>query len=264
MARVKARLALIDVDPLILSSYPVQSPPAPRNRLLGLRAIGVGRGTPDMAAALLGLHDAVLARGGDLRVTDCLRSVQIQREARDKYLRWLDAGKPLPSDASFRPDMKPHFVAPPGYSFHGAGRAIDIHVDALRFPDVAKHHQLDTLWEIARPLGWRPVIRQPIEGASEAWHFDYLGPWAPALDRLGYADTAVCAHLDIGLALYERSPQRAVQAQLHRAGYDCGVVDGFIGAKTRKCLRAAGADEGTQDASKLFWLESSPVVVFRP
>lgn len=198
-------------------------------------------GTPDTVQALIDLHDAVTSEGGDFRVTDFYRPLEAQIAARRKYENWLNAGKPGRLDSNFDPKtMKADVVAKPGYSFHNAGRAIDFHVGALNFPGVAADQQLDKMWELAKPIGWRPIINAPTESASEAWHMDFMGPWLPVYDRLGYKDAAMCACLDIGIEIYGRDSWRFVQAQLHRAGFDVGEVDGRYGSKTESALTEAG------------------------
>lgn len=225
-------------DPVILSAYPVG---AARKALTPLRRTAEGALAPDACAALHALHFAVLAAGGDFRVTSATRSLNTQRAARAKYDRWVAAGKPAPGSAGFDAStMKAAYVAEPGYSFHNAGRAIDVDLASLQFPGVPADRQLDRLWELAKPLGWSPVIRSADEGAKEAWHFDFYGPWAKTLARRGYAETAMAACLDIGGTGYGRDAEREVQAQLHRAGFDPGAIDGALGAKTRAALVAVG------------------------
>lgn len=237
---IAPRTPLVPVDAAILSSYgPGGATDAgiPRSQLRRLCALGdAGRMTPDAAAGLLALHHAVLDAGGDLRITDCLRSVAQQTEARAKYDRWVAAGKPASFDARI---MKNAFVALPGRSFHNSGRSIDVHIAALRFPGLSADRQLDRLWDLARPLGWHPIIARPDERASESWHFDFLGEWAPVKARIGYEQTAICAAADVGNGEPD-SGWRRIQGGLHRAGYDCGEADGLKGRKTEGALHGSG------------------------
>lgn len=242
-----ARVQLVQPDRKILSSYPINSA---RSALVPLYETREGWLTPDAAEALLRLHHEVLARGGDLRITSAYRSIEVQQQARAKFLAWLNAGSPPTSSPAFNAKtMKPVFVAAPGSSFHNAGRSIDIDVASLRFSGVAKDKQLDVFWEIAKPIGWRPVLRQPVEGAAESWHFDFMGPWLPVYERLSslrgsdgkaYAMAAAAACADIGeYGQLARPLERVVQAQLHRAGFNPGTIDGYLGAKTTEALRLA-------------------------
>jgi hypothetical protein len=194
------------------------------------------------AVALAKLRAQVRSAGGSLRITDAYRSVEQQASARARYDRWHRAGRPRPGEAGWDDGMKAAFVALPGRSFHNAGRAIDVHVEALRFPGVAKSQQLDHLWGIAIPLGWTPVLRAPLEGASESWHFDYLGEWKPVVERRGYEEAAIAATLETGQneAFPACGTTRHIQGQLHRAGYDCGAIDGVFGAKTEGAIYASG------------------------
>jgi hypothetical protein len=236
------RTKLVDVDKSILSSYGPGGTDIsiPRSQLKSLVSINVAKMAPDAAAGLLALHTAVLAAGGDFRVTDCFRSVDQQKAARQKYDNWIAAGKPAPGSPGWdAKTMKNAFVAVPGRSNHNAGRAIDVHLAALRFPGVAADKQLDKLWELAIPLGWSPIIREADERASEAWHFDFLGCWKPVQVRAGYESAAVAAAADVGNGETD-SGWRRVQGQLHRAGYNVGTVDGLAGNKTKGALAASG------------------------
>lgn len=128
---------------------------------------------------------------------------------------------------------------------HNAGRAADFDIASLKFSAVPAELQLDTLWNLALPIGWRPVLRDPKEKAPEAWHFDFWGCWQPVLDRLGYEQAAICAVLDVGMwGPFTAAPQRFLQAQLHRAGYNIGAIDGLVGPKTLSGARHAGIPAG--------------------
>lgn len=267
---LQPRKKLVVVPPEILSSYPVG---AKRIDLKPLSTLPMGRAPVDVVEALAELHTAVLSQLGDFRVTDLYRDYQTQAAARLKYETWLAAGKPTKYDPA---TMKPVFVAEPGYSFHNAGRAIDLDLapavvyllneKPVRgvFTGIQSSKQLDKLWEVAKPLGWRPAIKTPTEGAAESWHFDFMGEWSYYFDRSGdYKATAMCACLDIGVGTYGRDEARALQAQLQRAGYDCGAVDGYLGAKTMKALVNAGFTSTETDYTKLFDLPTSPVLKWR-
>lgn len=240
---MQPRTSLVNVDASVLSSYgPGGStdPSIPRAQLRSLVAINVGKMTPDAAAGLLALHKAVTAAGGDFRVTDCFREVSTQAASRAKYDNWVKAGKPKPGTAGWNAaTMKNAFVAMPGRSYHNAGRAIDVHLAALKFPGVPADKQLDKLWEMAIPLGWKPIIKEADERASEAWHFDFVGPWAAVQARVGYESAAVSAAQDVGNGEKD-SGWRRIQGGLHRAGYHVGTVDGVAGKKTLDGLAAAG------------------------
>jgi len=240
------RTELVTVDRSITSSWAPGGvgTDGPRESLYLVAHFSWGIATPDTAAALLALSDAVAAEGGDLRITELHRDTEVQAAARTRYENWLHAGKPPTHDPAFEhATMKPHYVARPGRTFHSAGRAIDIDLDALWFDRAPASRRLDLLWDVAVPLGWRPVIRQPDEHASEAWHLDYLGPWRKVLDLHGYETAAICANLDVGNTTLPRSDARWIQAQLHRAGFDVGDVDGYLGPRTEAGLGLAGAPD---------------------
>ena len=231
---------LVPVDLSIASSYQRSGGTGgPRATLTPLAKLGkAGLAVPEMAVALKALSDAVAARGGDFRVTECHRDVGVQRAARAKYDAWVAAGKPKPGTPGFdAAKMKPAFVASPGRSGHNAARSIDVHLSELKFP-VPANQQLDVLWECALPLGWKPIIKSADEGASEAWHFDFPGELTGVMSRLGYEQWALCGAILVGhgdLTNYAA----VIQALLSRAGYDIGKIDGLAGAKTNQALAAA-------------------------
>jgi len=231
MTSLPSRSALVPVTPSILSYYKTRAGNrAPLHELRG------GKMAPDAAHALFLLHARVSELGGTLLITDAYRSADSQRKARQKYQNWLTAGKPARSSEAYdKQTMKSSFISRAGRSFHNAGRAVDIAHMLAAPDDVPKKEKLDWLWDAAIPLGWRPIIKSPREGQREAWHFDFMGPWLPVYERLGYAQAAMCAVLDLGLGkdLYDRPWERWVQAQIQRAGEDIGDVDGWFGKMTK-------------------------------
>lgn len=233
---------LVGVDARILSSYArTGGTTAPRAELRPLAQLGTaGVCVPGVAAALLALHESVLAAGGDFRVTELHRDVATQQAARARYDRWVAAGKPRQGTAGFdAATMKTAFVALPGRSCHNAGRAIDVNLGALQFPGVPADRQLDKLWELAVPLGWQPIIRTADERASEAWHFDCWGDLHGVLTRLGYEQAAFAGALLVGHAGTGTSYASITQALLQRAGHNIGTIDGAFGAKSRAALALA-------------------------
>ena len=196
--------------------------------------------------------------GGDLRITDLFRSTDTQREARAKYDRWVAAGKPSPGSAGWNAaTMKNAFVAIPGRSWHNAARAIDVHIEALRFPGVPHDKQLDRLWELAIPIGWRPIIKAPDEGASESWHFDFYGPWQRVVDRRGHEQAAIAAAQDLANGELPGEALR-LQGGLHRAGYDVGTIDGIVGTNTIAALTASGYRGPSSIAEQIAHVDALP------
>lgn len=239
------RTEVIRVRSDILSIYKNR-----KGKLAPLSGLKMGYLTLDAATALAALHDVVEADGGTLAVSDCLRSVAEQAKARQKYDNWVKAGKPKSSSDDFdKATMKAAFTSRPGRSFHCGGRAVDLdHMNAAP-ASVPRDQKLDWLWERAKPLGWRPVIKKADEGKREAWHFDFMGEWAETYGRIGYEQTAICATLDLGIGkgIFTRPWERWVQAQLHRRGFDVGDVDGYHGPATRKGLKSAKLDHLTPE-----------------
>lgn len=230
-------VSLVDVDTSILSSYGKKGTGGPRSELQPLVKLKGGKCAPEVAPAVLALHHAILAAGGDPRITELHRDLATQQALRRRYDTWVKAGKP--TGAAYNPaTMKNAFVATPGRSGHNAGRSIDVDTGSLKFPGVPANQQLDTLWALAKPLGWSPIIKAPTEGASESWHFDYHGELQGVMDRLGYEQWALCGAILVGhgdLGNYDA----ILQALLCRAGFDIGKIDGAAGAKTIAGLTAA-------------------------
>ncbi len=234
-------IKLVPVDLTIASSYSKSGGTGgPRANLTPLAKLGkAGVAHPEMAPALKSLSDAVTARGGDLRITECHRDVAVQQAARTKYDNWVKAGKPSTGSAGWNAaTMKNAYVALPGRSGHNAGRSIDVHLSALKFPGTPANKQLDVLWECAIPLGWKPIIKTADEGAKEAWHFDFWGELNGVLDRLGYEQAALCGALLVGHGDLQGFPA-VVQALLCRAGFNIGNIDGAIGPKSIAALAQA-------------------------
>jgi len=179
--------------------------------------------SPDFRDALVDLNNQVKQSGGTFYITELYRDWLTQEKARWEYV----TGK------------KP-FVAKPGESFHGSGRAIDLDIQNLNFP-LPKQDWLKKLWELALPIGFRPVIDKPEMNKSEAWHLDFPGPWGNVILKSGYSEAAKCAVLDVG----QWNPQEPIdkvqrmfiQAQLVRLGHEIGSVDGLIGKKTMAALQ---------------------------
>ncbi len=196
--------------------------------------------TPDMAEGLRKLEEAVRLEGGQFLVIDLFRDWKTQADNRKSYV----TGK------------KKAFVAKPGGSFHNAGRAVDIQVKELDFPGLDKDDWLQKFWDLATPLGFRPIIRIPELGVSECWHFDFPGDdWSRAYDALPYSEVAKCATLDVGeWDPTENKPmvQRMfVQAQLIRLHqYQIGKVDGIFGPKTNIVLNVMGNPSAEELAAK--------------
>ncbi len=240
--RLPAVCLLLPVDPAVRSAYDRKGlTGGPREGLQVLGARADGRLVAEAGAALVALDAAVKAAGGDLRVSDCHRPLAVQAAARQRYDAWVAAGKPRPGSSRWNAaTMKAAYVASPGWSNHNGGRAVDLDIAALRFPDVDPGRQLDRLWELARPLGWEPVIAAPEERASESWHFDFWGDLAPLRRRAGYGTAALVAALMVGHGPVFGVPRVALaQALLHRAGFDPGPIDGERGPRTLRALRDA-------------------------
>ncbi len=185
---------------------------------------------PDMFEALKELSSVVHNHKGQFYIIDLFRSWDTQATARKAY----ETGR------------KRAYVAKPGGSFHTSGRAVDISVKELNFEGISKDDWLQFFWDLAIPLGFRPIIKIPDLRAMEAWHFDFLGKaWSTAYDKLTYPEIAKCAILDVGewnpVEKEDKIQKMFVQSQLIRLGHHgIGKVDGIFGIKTNNALALVG------------------------
>lgn len=188
---------------------------------------------PDMFVALKKLDKLVRLNKGNLYIIDLFRSWDTQAKARKK----------------FETGVKKAFVAKPGGSFHNAGRAVDISVKELEFEGIDKDDWVSVFWELAKPLGFRPIVSTPDLGVSEVWHYDFPGnDWQDAYDMLQYGEIAKCCVLDVGEwnpdEVEEKTRKMFIQAQLIRLQfYEVGKVDGIFGPKTKKVLDFCGVGD---------------------
>jgi len=174
-----------------------------------------------VCTAIEGFHsmrDEVIALGGQLYLSDCFRTYDMQYQAHLDYT----TGK------------KKAFSPPPGRSFHEAGRAIDIDVENLGI-------SLSRFWDIASKHGWVPIIAKPSTSYSECWHFDFREFWEIILQKYGYSKAANLAIMDIGVNVDEvllSQGHLAVQGR-----YDM-ALDGIHGKMTEAAMRKFKYDVG--------------------
>ena len=188
----------------------------------------------DVHDQLLAWKAAVKARGGTLIANSLTRTCAQQQALRDKYVAWLNAGKPKPSVAA---------ANKPGRSNHQGGRAIDASTINV-FPNEPANRQVDLLWETGKPHGFTPIIAEPDENALERWHFDGWFSWKVTKDHLGYELGCLCSALDVGQAGEWQSDERLTQALLLRAGFDIGEPDGILGRRSWTAIRKVTAEPG--------------------
>lgn len=184
--------------------------------------------TPDCIEALLQLQHNITAVGGKLYVSDAFRGWDLQSKAYDDW----------------KQGHRKDFAAPPGQSFHGAGRAVDIDVYSLEFNN-NKSTWLDKLWSIAIPLGWHPIVGEPDMSLSECWHFQYPGnDWHDMARTAPDSLVAQCATLDVGKWNPQEDPSKLqilfLQSQLNRVqAHTDGpylILDGILGTHTRRTI----------------------------
>lgn len=232
---IPSRIQLVPASG-ILSSYPKKNNPSERWDISVFKDNALI--CSDMFTALCELDKQVTAAGGTLYVTDLRRTWAMQAQARQDYVS----------------GVKKAYAAVPGGSFHQAARAIDFAVSQLNFKGVAKDQWLKKFWDLAKPLGFHPIIAIPDLNMSECWHFDFPGKdWEAAYaykdksssDAIDYTLVAKCCILDAGLWDPSENPDKVVkmfiQAQLIRLGrYEIGSVDGILGSKSLKALQDLG------------------------
>lgn len=243
------RIVPVQVDARLRASFdPLGKDGGPREGLMAARDCDRVRAwlTPDAAVMWLALDELAEREGWDLRWTELHRRQEVQDRARDRY---ETQGGP--------------YTSRPMEGWHPAYRAGDCHVGPLgRTVDYA------TFRRRVLPLGFTTVVdwtikdrrtrrlRPRVFGDTETWHWQVDGPWGPVRARLGYTQAALAATLDVGgwdwLLAQRTGPWAAwdgdrvcyalVQAQLQRAGHDCGRIDGLVGARTEAAARVVGLD----------------------
>jgi hypothetical protein len=193
--------------------------------------------TPDMLEALNKLAKFVKDEDGEFYITDLYRDWKVQQQGHDDYV----SGK------------RKAFMAPPGKSFHNAGRAVDVSIHELNFKGAKPAQWLRTLWDIAIPIGFRAIIAKPDMKASEAWHLELPGrDWEKAYGKISNSEVAKCCVLDAGCwdpnEKADTVKKMFLQSQLIRLGYyEIGEVDGAIGSKTLAVLKKLGIDTKSLD-----------------
>lgn len=125
------------------------------------------------------------------------------------------------------------------------GRELCFEMKSTQDFETASQDQINALWGLAIPLGFTPYNRYPLDD-SLSFMFHFFGVWQPLMDRIlaegrGHLmwSSLVCASLcDIGEWRGDKFLIRMIQTQLHRIGYNCGVIDGILGSRTLRCIQA--------------------------
>jgi hypothetical protein len=219
---------------------------------------------PSAASDYAALQADLIDSGAEpSRLTDANRPPSIQGPARQKFVRWVAAGRPRPGSSGYHEaTMKTAFVAPLDESNHQWGGAVDIDVEALYWPDLERgsDEALGRFWEFAKKRGFTPIIANPHVGQSECWHFDHWGPLKGILamftkrkrtDGYKMAARAGCALAGSLDPNNHRSMEMYVQARLLIAGFWCGPVDGVLGLTTQGALKEAGCPADLADSAGL-------------
>lgn len=199
----------------------------------------LARCTADTHLALENISDALDGTLSKLILSDLFRSYDMQLQAHFDYT----SGK------------KKAYSPAPGGSMHEVGRAFDLSLDDL----LKDKFTLGKFWEIAKDCGVVPIILTPNRKASEAWHFECRGSHQLVYDYYltlereqrvnmkAYEAMVTSALLDLGLFSSVRLPGMdnlnnkliaCIQASLIRLNFSPGVIDGLLGTKTLKALKA--------------------------
>jgi len=125
-----------------------------------------------------------------------------------------------------------------------AGREVCISLDI--FDD---QRELNLLWGALVPMGFIPNNRYPHPGTNDDV-FHYPGEWrivyealcAEGRGHLAWPSMCCAAQVDVGVWEGDKPTERFVQAQVHRAGVNCGNIDGVIGPRTIRALQILGLD----------------------
>jgi hypothetical protein len=187
----------------------------------------MGKCTPDTHVAIFKIASDLATIGGKLILSDLFRSYDMQAQSHQDFL----SGR------------KTAFSPAPGGSFHEAGRGFDIDLSVIKI-------SLRELWGISAKYGVLPIIKQPKQSLSEAWHFDCRGSHQIVYDYyekgIGknlkpYTASAASGILSIGerVDLFgANQKQAALQSCLIRLGKDIGNLDGLIGRRTQEAIEA--------------------------
>lgn len=174
--------------------------------------------TPDTRRALAAIRKEVERRGGRLLLSDLFH------------------------DRAAGPGRQPSLGACTGDGMHEAGRAFDVDLGALRMP-------LAEFWALARGFGVVPIHRTPDPALSEAWHFECRGSHQRVYEQHASRPAgpfrtpylAMAAGLPHDLFVHNADEAR-LQSGLIRLGYDIGGIDGLIGFRSMRALRALALD----------------------
>lgn len=139
---------------------------------------------------------------------------------------------------------------PPQLSMRGSGREVQLKVSFKEYKgseEMRRQHEVEAMWALAVPCGFTPWLRYPLAGPGDDV-FHYYGRWQALYDSVcsegrgeyAWPSLACAAQVDVGLWAGDKLTERFVQAQLHRLGIPCGLVDGQVGPRTLTAIQALG------------------------
>ena len=178
-------------------------------------------------------------------------------------------GFPVPAMTWEKVGVSPGFTQlPPPLSMVPTGREVCLQLSLTEYegdPTARKQRELELLWGLVIPLGFTPWLRYPLCQDKLDMVFHYFGPWKMLFDHLhgegrgehAWESVVAAAQGDVGHWRGDKEVERFVQAQLHRMGFHCGLVDGNIGPYTAQALNALGIT-GKPLAEVAVYLGSNP------
>ncbi|MDI9882752.1 D-alanyl-D-alanine carboxypeptidase family protein [Flectobacillus longus] len=196
--------------------------------------------TPDTYSAIFKIASDLSKKGGKLILSDLFRSYDMQAQSHYDYI----SGK------------KKAYSPAPGGSFHEAGRAFDLDLNAIKI-------SLADFWNIAKKYGVYPIIDEPDTSKSEAWHFDCRGSHQIVFQYYDegkgtnfkpYKAAAASAILSIGEkvdAFGGNQIQANIQSCIIRLGKEIGNIDGHIGYRTQNALEDLGVSFEINNLGKM-------------
>jgi hypothetical protein len=134
-----------------------------------------------------------------------------------------------------------------------AGREVTLKVKQSSLAEVENNlsYFISALWAIAVPLGFTPWNRYPTPTGDLNLDFKlhFFGPWYTIYEKIcseGRGESAWhsmqdASLVDVGRLEHSQVLEKFVQSQLHRWGYNCGLVDGVLGPRVQNCLKALNA-----------------------
>jgi len=143
---------------------------------------------------------------------------------------------------------------PPFASMVQTGREVQVEISGSK--EDKEEALLSILWSVLVPNGFVPWDRYPLPSPTSRV-FHYFGDWANVGDSLqgegrgehSWYSMCVSSQLEVGKWEGGRDTERGIQSALHRLGIPCGPIDGIVGDRTIRSLKALGMSSQTLEDS---------------